>query len=114
MGIDTEQPRLSWELTATKRNQKQSAYQILVAGDSASLLMDNADIWNSGKVRSDQTNQIKGKALPSREYYYWKVRIWDKNGGVSDWSAITHWSAGLLEKEDWQAKWIGPAPQQIP
>ncbi len=38
---------------------------------------------------------------------YWKVRIWDKNGRVSPWSAVSQWSTGLLNAGDWKAEWIG-------
>jgi alpha-L-rhamnosidase len=116
LGIDVERPRLSWELLSNEREQKQAAYQILVASDSAVLLQDKADLWNSGKVKSNQTNQVKynGHTLKSRNYCYWKVRVWDKKGKLSDWSVISHWSVGLLNKNDWQAKWIGSAPQQVP
>jgi alpha-L-rhamnosidase len=31
MGIDVAQPRLSWVLNHTDRNQKQSAYQVVVS-----------------------------------------------------------------------------------
>ena len=116
LGIDMDQPRLSWELTSKERNKKQSAYQILVSADSLSLLQDKADLWNSGEIKSDQTNQVvyNGNTLHSRQYCYWKVRIWDENGVKSNWSPITSWSIGLLNKKDWQAKWIGDDPQQIP
>jgi alpha-L-rhamnosidase len=116
LGIDVEQPRLSWELTSNERNQKQEAYQILVASDSVMLLKDKADLWDSGKIRSNKTNQINygGETLQSRQYCYWKVRVWDKNGEVSSWSDISHWSVGMLNEKDWHAKWIGSAPQQIP
>lgn len=116
LGIDVTQPRLSWELIAGENAMGQSAYQILVASDPALLMENKANLWNSGRVNSNQTNQIKykGNVLQSRTYYYWKVRIWDKKGEVSNWSAITYWSVGLLNIKDWRAKWIGAATGQVP
>jgi len=35
------------------------------------------------------------------------VKVWDKYGKASDWSAPAEWSIGLLEQSDWQGKWIG-------
>jgi hypothetical protein len=32
---------------------------------------------------------------------HWKVRIWDKDGKASAWSAPAGWSMGLLKPEDW-------------
>lgn len=37
-----------------------------------------------------------------------------RKGNASAWSEIASWSAGLLDKQDWKAKWIGAAPQQVP
>jgi alpha-L-rhamnosidase len=109
MGIDIVEPRLSWILQSEQRSCIQSAYLILVASSVDLLERDKGDLWNSGKVESDQSNQIvyKGKTLKSRMRCYWKVRVWDKNGHVSAWSEPAMWTMGLLKSEDWQAKWIG-------
>jgi alpha-L-rhamnosidase len=110
-GIDVTQPRLSWVLKPRDpalRGLKQSAYQILVASSPVFLSKNEGDIWNSGKVTSDETVGINfaGKPLQSRKDCYWKVRVWDQSGKVSDWSADNRWSMGLLLQADWQAKWI--------
>ena len=110
-GIDVPQPRLSWVLQArdpAARGLHQSAYQILVAASPASLAQDKGDLWDSGKVASDETVGIAfaGRALRSRDDCHWKVRIWDQGGKVSDWSAANRWTMGLLQRDDWQAKWI--------
>lgn len=80
LGIDVTEPRLSWELLSDERAKSQSAYQVLVAGDSGLLKQDKADVWDSEKVKSNQTSQVKyrGKALESGHWYYWKVRVWDE------------------------------------
>ncbi|NBV86077.1 MAG: hypothetical protein EBS01_07400, partial [Verrucomicrobia bacterium] len=92
----------------------QSAYQILVASSPATLEKDTGDIWDSGKVASDETIGITfgGKALRSRDDCYWKVRVWDTDDRVSDWSESARWTMGLLNREDWRAKWISlPSPE---
>ena len=51
-------PRLSWKLKATKpaaRNISQKAYRILVASDAARLDKDEGDLWDSGRVNSEQS-----------------------------------------------------------
>ncbi|MFD1630272.1 family 78 glycoside hydrolase catalytic domain [Pseudopedobacter beijingensis] len=107
--IDIAEPRLSWELVSNRNNQTQSAYQIIVASSVKLLTENGADIWNSGKVLSNSTNQIgfKGKKLLSGKVYYWKVRSWDKSGRASAWSKASTWETGFLKREDWIAKWIG-------
>ncbi|MGC9941566.1 MAG: family 78 glycoside hydrolase catalytic domain [Verrucomicrobiota bacterium] len=108
MGIDAVNPRLSWIITSDQRNERQKAYRILVASSPELLALDKGDLWDTGKVSSDETAQIvyHGRPLASREACYWKVRIWDKNGR-SAWSPVAYWSMGLLQSGDWTAKWIG-------
>jgi alpha-L-rhamnosidase len=108
LGIDSGQPRLSWVLDSSRRGENQSAYQILVAS-SAKLLADHTgDLWDSGKVSSDDSVQIvyAGKPLESRESCFWQVRAWDRDGKPGPWSPVAHWQMGLLNPGDWQAKWI--------
>ena len=114
-GIDVVKPRLSWILESNQRGQVQSVYQILVASSEERLKRNNANLWNSGKVKSGQSIHIayEGKELKSRMRCYWKVRAWDKDGRVSAWSEPALWTMGLLQAKDRQAKWIGydaPAP----
>ncbi|MGQ4876054.1 MAG: family 78 glycoside hydrolase catalytic domain [Promethearchaeia archaeon] len=116
LGIDVKKPRLSWILESNTRNQYQSAYQIIIASKSELLNENKGDLWDSGKVKSNDTNQIEynGKELKSRMFCYWKVRVWDKNDEPSDWSNSAFWSMGLLEKSDWKSKWIGVPPRKRP
>jgi alpha-L-rhamnosidase len=109
LGIDVLQPRLSWISQSSQRGEMQSAYQILVAGSEELLDLDKGNLWDSGKVDSDQSNQViyTGKPLMSRMQCYWKVRVWDKSGKVSAWSKPAFWTMGLLSTTDWQAQLIG-------
>ena len=108
LGIDVTQPRLSWQLNSTERGQKQTAYQILVASSEKNLAKGKGDLWDSGKILSDQSIQVDyaGKPLESRAQCFWKVRVWDKDGKMSE-SKPALWTMGLLRAEDWNAKWIG-------
>jgi alpha-L-rhamnosidase len=109
LGIDVVKPRLSWIMESEQRAQVQSAYQILVGDSEEKLRQNKGGLWNSGKVSSDRSNQVayKGTPLKSRMSCYWKVRVWDKDGKASAWSEPAMWTVGLLEPEDWKAKWIG-------
>jgi alpha-L-rhamnosidase len=109
-GIDATQPRLSWMLHSSESGEMQAAYQILVASSRQELAADKGDLWDSGKVSSDQSIQIPyaGKPLASRAQCFWKVRVWDQTGTVSDWSKPAEWTVGLFSPADWgAAKWIG-------
>lgn len=108
LGVDASRPRLSWQLTSNERGQKQTAYQILVAGSEGKLRSGIGDLWDSGKIASDETAEIyyEGKPLASRRQCFWKVRVWDSNGKLFE-SPVARWEMGLLEPADWQSKWIG-------
>ena len=111
--VDVLHPRLAWINIAgeNERGQFQTAYQIRVA--TAEKELSNPDLWDSEKVESNESNRIEyaGKPLTSRTECWWQVRIWDKNGTVSDWSQPAFWRMGILNQAEWKAKWIG-APWQ--
>lgn len=110
LAIDTREPRLSWVVQGGNlRGVRQSAYQILAASSAANLSANKGDLWDTGKVAGNQTNQIeyKGRDLNSRQRVFWKVRIWDQNDKSSAWSQASSWAMGLMEKSDWAAQWIG-------
>eukprot|EP00388_Colpodella_angusta_P004477 GDKJ01014724.1.p1 GENE.GDKJ01014724.1~~GDKJ01014724.1.p1 ORF type:complete len:127 (-),score=13.62 GDKJ01014724.1:11-391(-) len=58
-GIDVVKPRLSWEIISPQRNVQQIAYQILVASSPEKLANNEADLWNSGKVNSEESIHVK-------------------------------------------------------
>lgn len=109
VGVDTLQPRLSWVLNASARGTQQTAYQVLVASRPELLGKNQGDLWDSGTVSSDQSIQVVygGKAPASGQTCFWKVRVWNQAGQVSDWSRPAVWTMGLLNATDWKAKWIG-------
>ncbi len=111
--VDVLQPRLAWINVADsgERGQRQTAWQVGVA--SSTNRLDNPDLWDSGKVASNQSTRVEygGKPLGSRQPCFWRVRVWDRDGTVSAWSQPAYWAMGLLRPTDWTAEWIG-APWQ--
>ena len=115
MAIDIPEPRLSWINNSGKeeRGQMQRAWEIRVAGSREKLVSGKADLWNSGKIRSDESINIRygGKRLTSRQDCWWQVRVWDQKNRRSDWSEPAFWGTGILDPSEWKAQWIG-APWQ--
>jgi alpha-L-rhamnosidase len=109
LGIDSARPRLFWKLAGGDRGARQTAYHVVVASSEALLHRSQGDLWDSGKVKSDQTTFLyyAGKALASRQPCFWKVRVWDQRGRGSDWSTNAMWTVGLLSESDWRGRWIG-------
>ena len=108
LGIDAAQPRLSWLQQSAARGARQTAWQVRAASSVTMLENGMPDLWDSGKVESDQSIHVRyaGKPLVSRQHVFWQVRVWDQHGRATDWSKTAHWSMGLGEN-DWQGRWIG-------
>jgi alpha-L-rhamnosidase len=105
IGFYDANPTFSWKLPADI--QGQSAYSIVVAS-STELLHNKADLWESGKIETDQSLFVKyeGEKLSSRQKVYWQLKFWDNEGSESKWSETAFFELGLLNNSDWQAKWI--------
>ncbi|MCX8108257.1 MAG: hypothetical protein N3G20_05570, partial [Verrucomicrobiae bacterium] len=106
VGVDTTQPRLSWVLvprSPTARGQRQTAYQVLVASNAEALERNKGDLWDSGWVKSDESQQIvyNGRPLWSNQECYWKVRVRDEHGKPSQWSKPARWVTGILDPSNW-------------
>ena len=100
-GIDTAEPRFSWQILSNKQDVRQTAYQIIVNDDKG-------EVWNTGKVASDQQLWIPyaGKKLQSNTHCTWKVKVWT-TVGESEWSSDEFFSIGLLDEGKWGGYWIG-------
>ncbi len=114
LGIDVVKPRLSWIVDSPAAGDSQSAWQVVASTSRKNLEKGIFDLWDSGKVQSDQSIQIEygGIPLKSRIYCYWKVRLWNQEYSAGDWSETAFFSIGLLRKKDWHAAWIGAEKQQ--
>ena len=108
-GIGTTVPGLSWKIKSGVNGTSQKACQLLAASRPELLIEEKADLWNSGKILDSKANLVPygGNTLRSRSVCYWKVRIWDEKDRMSEWSTISGFSVGLLEKSDWNASYIG-------
>jgi alpha-L-rhamnosidase len=116
LGVESPRPHLSWVLTSRQRDQRQTAFQILVSSSAALLARGQGDLWDSGPVSDADSIHVAygGAPLASRQRVFWKVRVWDAAGNVSSWSSPAFWEMGLLRPEDWVAQWIGSGPATEP
>jgi alpha-L-rhamnosidase len=111
LGLGTSHPRLSSSIHGEDRAIVQAEYQLRVARTTADLTSGRSLVWDSGRLKSSESIQqpYAGRALQSRQRYYWQVRIWDDKGHESLWSEPAWWEMGLLAASDWTARWIEPA-----
>jgi alpha-L-rhamnosidase len=114
VGLDTPAPRLSWKLAAARedaKNLRQGAYRVLVASTAEKLARGEGDLWDSGRVASEQSLNVAyaGKPLATSQRCHWKVRAWEAGApdAPSAWSDPARWIVGVAKPGDWKAKWIG-------
>lgn len=112
MGIESQNPRLSWKIESNNTNCLQSAYAIRVLAspeDKGKL------IWESGKVESSESHLVpySGPALESGQRVYWQVKVWDEKGKSTKWSYKAFWEMGILNDSGWNAQWIEPVQDTI-
>jgi alpha-L-rhamnosidase len=95
---ENQKPRLSWVIESTsnqpKRGIYQASYQIIVSSSLENLNKNYGDLWDTGKVNSEESIHIEyyGKPLKSAQDCFWKVRVWDQNGDVSPYSKPARWT----------------------
>src|ERR1700761_790593 len=92
LGLSETSLRLSWQVVTTvpgERGQYQTAYQIQIASSLQALTNNQGNLWDTGRVATNQTSQIAytGATLTSDQACYWHVQVWDKNGQPSGWSS---------------------------
>ena len=115
IGIGTVNPVLSWKLSSSVKNQKQTAYQIVASSTTKKLEDGEYNIWDSKKVNDSKNYSIEynGAKPGSMERVYWKVKIWDADHKKSDWSETAYWEMGLLNAQDWKGKWITRGEESV-
>jgi hypothetical protein len=109
LGIDDPSPRFSWQLQDPARGARQTAYELLVASSVALLQRGKADLWDSGRIESGQSLNLRyaGPPVAPSTRYFWRVKVWGAEGKLYPGSAISWWETGLLKPQAWQAQWIG-------
>lgn len=117
LGIENTSPRLSWKILDSDktRGQKQTGFQVLVASSESNLNKNVGDLWDSkAKLESSSVNNVyEGVPLTSGQRCFWKVRVKDAKGTVSDWSPNATFSIGLLDAADWKGAWIHKGDQEM-
>ena len=101
VGIDTMNPRFSWNIKAEKRGAGQKFYQIRVYDEK------DACVWDTGKTESDDTINIRyeGNKLKSRTRYEWVLTVWDKENEEYV-TEPSYFETAVLNGDEWKAEWI--------
>ena len=116
LGIDAPHPRFTWMMNEQRRGALQTAYQIVVGTDSASVANGNGEAWRSEQTTS-AANLVSynGQALKPYTKYFWRIAVWDEKGKATS-SPVANFETGLMEKSNWKGTWIsdGKGPEVKP
>ena len=95
IGIGITNPRITWTDDGLT---KQKAFEIIYK------INDKKEITDL--VYSSSMNYIFKESFNSRDTVEFKIRISDENDKWSDFSELHHFEMGLINKDDFIAKWI--------
>lgn len=83
-------PEFYWE------SEGQSACQVQVARSEADLARERDLYWDSGRLDSKLSIvEYAGPKLADGATYVWRVRVWDENGEVGEWSDVQSFTMHL-------------------
>lgn len=105
LGIDTQSPRLSWQLDDTRTGALQTAREVSVSKDSAALVTGKKVLWRQKKTGAGNMAVYNGPSLEPFTRYYWSVRVWDKDGRKSA-PVISSFDTGMISPENWKGSFI--------
>ncbi len=113
LGIDVAKPRFSWQLSSSQRDVHQVAYQLVVDESIDDIKSEQGLNWDSGKIVSGETVNLayNGTKLESNTKYFWRVQVW-LDDETSVWSEPAFFQTGILNENEWEAKWI-TTPEKI-
>ncbi len=98
VAIKDPSPEYAWLVPQEAVVQK--AYQILVASSKSQIDQNSGDVWDSGQVRKNSNSNIthQGTPLQPGQTYYWKVRIWDQDNRLSEYSVVQSFDVGSMDE----------------
>ncbi|WP_113654612.1 alpha-L-rhamnosidase [Pedobacter namyangjuensis] len=107
LGLDSPNPRFTWQMNDDRTGAKQTAFRILVNTDSVALAQGKAVQWNTGWLAtSENLKTYSGRLLKPFTKYFWRVDIADQNKVKSTKVKIASFEMGMMDSKNWQGAWI--------
>jgi alpha-L-rhamnosidase len=107
VGIDSPEPRFTWQMDSDKHGLKQISYKITVGTDSVKVASGKGNVWDSRKINTQHSLAVyTGPRLNPFTRYYWSVKIWDEKNIPSKWSQPVSFETGMMEVKNWRGDWI--------
>ena len=97
LGIDIVRPNITWNVVG-EDIKYQKAFELIYK-------INNQEEKIANKETSSTHYQFE-EELKSRDFVSYKIRVQNEQGEWSSYSEEQHFSIGLLNKSDWNARWI--------
>ncbi|MFW6257309.1 MAG: family 78 glycoside hydrolase catalytic domain, partial [Prolixibacteraceae bacterium] len=96
--INDPKPEYGW--LVPEEAVLQNAYQILVASNSENIDNNIGDVWNSKRTAGSASNNVEhdGSALKPNSTYYWKIRLFDQDNRLTEYSEAQQFHTGDFEE----------------
>jgi alpha-L-rhamnosidase len=104
LGIGVAAPRLSWIVDTAAPDWRQAAYAV------EAYTVDGRLHAQTERVAADESVLVPWPFAPltARQRLLVRVRVWGEDGAASPWSEPAPVEAGLLQPEDWTARFVTP------
>tara|TARA_R110002074_G_scaffold401861_1_gene601921 strand:- start:9862 stop:11577 length:1716 start_codon:yes stop_codon:yes gene_type:complete len=91
-------PMFGWDLP--EKTDSLNAFQVLVSSSRELASQNIGDVWNSKKVKIKNVKEVayKGSALAPNKSYFWRIRTYDTNNRLSEYSEIQEFKTAKLAK----------------
>lgn len=98
-------PVFSWQLSSTKPDIVQTAYELEIATSENALKNGKCDVRSSGEQMSNRQLGVKlnGFRFDDGCKYWWRVRVKDASGKFTAWSKPASFAIGISRPS---ARWI--------
>lgn len=98
LAVGRPQPLIEWRVEDPRPNARQTAFEVRIEGGGSA--------WASKKIAAGSTYfEYPGAKLKDRTDYTVRLRLWDKDGAVGEWSKPIPFRTQWLDSK-WRAKWI--------
>ncbi|MBS4462122.1 family 78 glycoside hydrolase catalytic domain [Aerococcaceae bacterium zg-B36] len=97
IGIDADSIFFSWNC---EEDSFQTAWQI-------QIFIKDELFWDSGKVDSSDMSYLYQEYLPHKTVFAWKIRLWNEELKVGEWSHFSFFETGL-DTQNLTIQWINP------
>lgn len=120
LGVQESRPRLSWKISNAPSDFEQAGYEVELNDKRHGAWSLHSSVQRTS--RDSTLVPWPFNPLASREEISVRVRVWENDRNMSDWSSPSYLEVGLLDRSDWKceritAPWAGktsdPEPEHL-